>query len=267
MDFDKQAPSYDRRVGLPPMVAEKIAQAVINLPSELTHLNVLEIGAGTGEIGCEIARLVHSYVAIDNSPGMLKQFRQRCQEKKLSAKIIQADGNLHWPVEAGAVNLIFSSRALHLLNLEHIISELERLSLNAKLWLIVGKVQKAPGSIPDKMRKKMRQLLKQQGVSGRSGKRFKENLLQLLVGKGAEIRANIQVTTWEKAYAPVQSLASWRNKTGLAGVDITDETKTLILNQLEVWAKDYYGDIHQSVPVQYSYEIDCFCLDYSVVAN
>lgn len=262
MDFDQQAPTYDQRVGLPPTIPGKIANAILSFPKKLSHLDVLEIGAGTGEIGFEIAKHVHSYTAIDNSPGMLDQFRLRCQKKNISAKILQADANLPWPVETGAVNLIFSSRALHLLNLKHVITEIERLSINTKLWLIIGRVQKATDSVPDKMRKKMRQLLKQQGITGRSGKKFKESLLDSLAGNGAEIRTNIQVATWEAAYAPVQSLESWRNKTGLAGMDIAATLKARVLDEVEIWAKNYFGDIHQAMPVHFNYELDVVCLDH-----
>lgn len=265
MDFEKQAPSYDHRVGLPPSVAEEIARTVIRLPKDLPLINLLEIGAGTGEIGCEIIPLVNTYTAIDNSPGMLQQFRQRCQEKKVSGTIIQADGNLSWPVQPGAINLIFSSRALHLLNFEHVTKEINRLSQNTDLWLLIGKVKKAPDSVPAIMRRTMRQFLKNQGIEGLSGKKHKEQLVQYFVEKGATSWQNIKVASWQKNYAPIQSINAWRNKSGLAGTNISPELKTLVLDQVEAWAGTYFEDIQKALPVEYTYELKAIKVSHSVI--
>lgn len=256
MDFDKQAPSYDQRVGLPPAVAQKVARAVVGLPQKSSILKVLEIGAGTGEIGCEIAKLVQQYIAMDSSAGMLEQFRLRCQNQQVHATLIKADGNEQWPVEPGQVNVIFGSRALHLLNFEHLTKELKRLSQHDRVWLIIGNVKKAPESIPFLMRKKMRELLKAQGIAGRSGKKLQAQLSQFFAERGMTVKPKLQVATWQREDAPVHALDSWRSKSGLAGIDIPRGVKNQILNQVEAWAIEYFGDIHKKQPTTYHYELN-----------
>ena len=256
MNFDKQAPTYDQRVGLPATIAEKIAKAVVGLPKDLAYLNVLEIGAGTGEIGCEIANLVQSYIAIDSSPGMLKQFRIRCEAQQRPVELLVADGNLRWAVEPGQVNLVFSSRALHLLNVDHVVKEISRLSQQHPLWLVIGKVQKPERSVPVLMKKTMRKLLKAEGIEGRSGKKHKKRLLEILKETGVKVYSDLKVVSWQKEIAPEQSLNSWRNKSGLAGTDIPEALKKQVLDQVEAWALDHFGDLQLKHPTTFTYTLD-----------
>lgn len=259
MNFDKQAPTYDQRAGLPPAIAEKIANAVVNVPERSARQHVLEIGAGTGEIGCEIANLVESYIAIDSSPGMLEQFRLRCQVQPKEVNLLLADGNLRWPVAPGQVNLIFSSRALHLLDIDHVVQEMMRLSTGYSLWLVIGKVQKSADSVPLLMKQTMRKLLKANGIEGRSGNKHKEILLQVLKEKGARLIPDIEVASWQKETAPIESLKAWRNKSGLAGKMISEELKDSILDQVEAWARNYFGDLHEKQPTTFTYVLDAVC--------
>src|SRR6478609_9154678 len=75
--FDDQALHYDERAGLPSDVGDLVARSIVRHagagPSDL----VLELGAGTGEIGAHLARLPVRYVGVDSSATMLERFRKK----------------------------------------------------------------------------------------------------------------------------------------------------------------------------------------------
>ena len=55
--FDEQAPRYDARVGLPASIGLAVAEAVVAQAGAGADVVVLELGAGTGQIGAHLARL------------------------------------------------------------------------------------------------------------------------------------------------------------------------------------------------------------------
>ena len=70
----QQASRYDARVGLPESVSAAVARAIVEQANAGADDLVLELGAGTGEIGVHLARLPVRYVGLDSSPAMLDLF-------------------------------------------------------------------------------------------------------------------------------------------------------------------------------------------------
>ncbi|NES21767.1 MAG: methyltransferase domain-containing protein [Symploca sp. SIO3E6] len=78
--FDEQAETYDQRVGLSPKVCREIVEQVLAIAQVNPGEQVLEIGAGTGQIGQWFAQYPVQYMGCDLSPGMLEKFQQRLLE-------------------------------------------------------------------------------------------------------------------------------------------------------------------------------------------
>jgi hypothetical protein len=74
--FDAQAPGFDRRAGLPADAAISVARAVLDIAAAGPEELLVELGAGTGEIGQHLIGPM-CYVGIDRSARMLKLFRQK----------------------------------------------------------------------------------------------------------------------------------------------------------------------------------------------
>src|SRR5947209_5451722 len=66
--FDAQARSFDARAGLPADAARAVARAVLDLAALGPDDLLVELGAGTGQIGRELAESVR-YVGVDRSSG------------------------------------------------------------------------------------------------------------------------------------------------------------------------------------------------------
>ncbi len=75
-------PRYDARVGLPESVGAAVAAEIMACAELQTGDLVLELGAGTGEIGVHLARLPVRYVGLDSSPAMLDVFRAKAAQAR-----------------------------------------------------------------------------------------------------------------------------------------------------------------------------------------
>jgi tRNA G46 methylase TrmB len=63
--FDAQSQRFDQRAGIPPPATALIAGALRGLCRFEPRDLLVEIGAGTGEIGCDLARQHGRYLGID----------------------------------------------------------------------------------------------------------------------------------------------------------------------------------------------------------
>ena len=124
--FDEQAESFDQRAGLPAGVADSIVREFLLLAQVGPGDVVLEVGAGTGQIGMALCQHPLHYVGFDVSVAMLDLFRRRCSGNTRPVSLIEADGNSPWPAGDGSVRAVFSSRTVHLLDAGHVVVEFFR---------------------------------------------------------------------------------------------------------------------------------------------
>jgi hypothetical protein len=61
---------------------------------------------------------------------------------------------------------------------------------------------------------------------------------------------------WTGAHRPADSIAAWEGKGGLAGIDVPAEAKARVLAELRDWAVAEYGDLHQPLEQEESFELD-----------
>src|SRR3982751_6441596 len=134
--FDTQAAGFDERVGLPVDVCREIARKVIEHGEVAPDDLLLEIGAGTGQIGVWLGALAR-YVGLDLSAGMLLEFARRLTGSEATGALIQADANLAWPVADGMTRAIFGSRVLHLLNPQRVADQAMRVASPRGATLII----------------------------------------------------------------------------------------------------------------------------------
>ena len=73
--FDRGAATYDARSGIPVEQRSAIVRAVAQLSGIVAGDVLLELGAGTGQLGAEFPALGVRYVGLDRSAPMLEQTR------------------------------------------------------------------------------------------------------------------------------------------------------------------------------------------------
>jgi len=71
--------------------AKAIAEAILKNINLDKKMELMDFGAGTGLLSFFIGPKVRKIVAVDNSPSMLEQFREKCSEFKCETEIIKKD--------------------------------------------------------------------------------------------------------------------------------------------------------------------------------
>jgi hypothetical protein len=257
MSFDDQGAAFDQRAGLPGSTAEDVAAAIVSIgglgPGEL----LVEIGAGSGEIGCHLVGRV-AYVGFDVTPSMLDAFRDRLGARATTARLVVADGNAAWPVADGSARVIFGARSLHLLSLPHVLAEIERVGAAEGLTVIAGRVARDPSSVRMWMRRQMRRMLRELGIAGQRG--GGEIALDLVAAHGesksrylATPIAPYVVARWSVASSPADSLAAWTGKDGLAGIVVDARIKHDVLERLRSQAALEFGDLERRIDATEAY--------------
>ena len=257
MSFDDQAPAYDGRTGFPEPAVSSIVQSIREVARLSSTSSLLEIGAGTGQLGIHLAQGVGHYLGLDASTGMLEQFRKRLPDtSSLNLQLLAANANELWPAHDGSVDLVFSSRAIHLLVADHVVSEIQRVIRPSGGYLLTGTVERSKDSVPSVMRRKMREFLREAGIAGRSGARGRNLVFEACLARGSTPIEPVVAATWNCRNSPSESLMSWNGKDGLAGAQISAETKENVLARLHAWALSHYHNLEEFHEAQEHYLIE-----------
>lgn len=249
--FDDQAQQFDGRAGLGPAHCRQIAAAVLAVGNVGATDLIVEIGAGTGQIGVELAAAAR-YLGCDLSAGMLGRFRTRSRASTARCGLVRADAGRTWPVISGLARAIFSSRALHLLEHEHVADEVFRVGQPGGATLIIGRVERPPDALRARLAREMRERLRRQGFAPRS-ERNDRRLIEACVRHGAVALEPTTVVTWATASSVRQSLDAWRSLSGLGGIEVPGSVRDIVLEDLQEWAAGVFGDLERTVESEESY--------------
>ncbi len=234
ISFEAQAPLFEARAGLDDTVERAVAAAVLRLAELGDEGLLLEIGAGTGEIGRFLAAESPRYIGLDASPAMLAEFAPRLPEGA-DATLIEADADKHWPLEDDAADLIFGSRVYHLLDSEHLLSEARRVGRRQGFVLLAGRIRRADDAPKELARRKMRELLEAHGEAPRPAERRRRKLWDRAVELGGALISPVAAARWPVAATVGDAVAGWRAKDSLGGVTPPPAIRAAVLDELDRW--------------------------------
>lgn len=261
--FDDQAATFDGRAGLPHQVSRAIARAV-NGEAVGTPGPLLDLGAGTGDIGVHLVDGPRPYLGLDASLPMLTAFRRKLaaadrgnvpSTAPRASLLLAADADRTWPVKDASLAVVFSSRAIHLLRLSHLVKEVQRTGQRGTV-VVLGRVQRRQDSLRQTLRRHMRQRLAALGVDGRSGGRARSHLVEALTDLGWRPTGRRRVASWRVEERPRDSLEAWRRRGGLAGRRVPNDLRRRLLDDLQAWALDRYGDLDAVHVGEESYDLE-----------
>lgn len=254
--FDRQARAFDERAGVGTDVARSVAGAVLDLVGSGTDALVVELGAGTGEIGRHLAPCV-DYLGLDRSRPMLDVFRAKLVDvgAVVRAGLVQADAEDGWPVRTGAATAVFAGRVAHLLHRDHVVAEIRRVCRPGGLFL-VGRVERDPDSPKSRLRRQRRQLLRGRGVEVADGNRATESLLDRLVGYGGARLDQRTAAGWSASTSIEHVLDGWEAMTSMGGVVLPATVRESVLGELRTWARHEYGGLGEVLGYAERYVLD-----------
>lgn len=262
-EFDGQTESFDERAGIGSEAGEQIARVIVELaglgPSDL----VLEIGAGTGELGQHLARLPLRYLGLDLSRPLLSVFGAKLAGVPLAV----ADCEQPWPLPDGSVKAIVAARVAHRLRAAPVAREVSRV-LRPGGVLLIGQIERDPASLMEQLRAQRRRITG--GGPGEHGVRQERRnarpLIESLVAEGAVVLPPRVVARWERGHSPRQIIAGWAglqrgpgagDRSGAADrpggrrrrerefVELDEDRRAAVLRELVAWAEATYGDLDQ----------------------
>jgi ubiquinone/menaquinone biosynthesis C-methylase UbiE len=253
--FDAQARGFDRRAGLPVDAAGAVARAVLEIAAAGPDDLLVELGAGTGEIGRHLIESIR-YVGIDRSARMLERFREKLAgADDARVRLSRADANQPWPVGDESAGAVFASRVGHLLDAGHLLAELQRVCRPGTHFL-VGRVVRDPDGLKSRLRRQRALLLRQRGVASRDGQEATERALDELVSRGAVRLEARSVTAWTASASARAILDGWGEVGAMGGKQLGAATRASVLTEVESWAARELGDLDEVAAWEERYVID-----------
>jgi ubiquinone/menaquinone biosynthesis C-methylase UbiE len=241
--FDSQAESFQARAGLPAHVKHAVADAIVELGRLGPSSNVLDVGAGTGDVGLELVTRGIGYIGLDASSAMLEQFRAAAETVGVSPRLLVADAGAPWPVAPGSISVVFGSRSLHWLEAAHVAAQAFAVASPRGARLLIGRVERDADSPRHRVRRVMRDLLAREGIPGRSGSRSADRLVEECVLRGGKPLPRHVVASFAVRASIRDAIESFRGKPGLAGMLLEDAVKERILDELTRFTSEAFGNI------------------------
>jgi SAM-dependent methyltransferase len=251
--FDDQALRYDVRAGFPSPVGSLVARSIMEHAGVRADDLVVELGAGTGEIGRHLARLPVRYVGLDASAQMLAVFRAKAGDA--APTLMLADCDHGWPLPDGVASVIFASRVIHLLEPDHVTREVRRV-VRPRGTLILGRVLREPHSIKSQLRRRRQELLGEAGLSPREGEEGTHRVIAACLAAGAQALGRSMVAEWSGATTPATVITGWEGLTRMGDKVVDPPTRAGILAELRRWAETEFGDLERAQPFRERYAID-----------
>jgi SAM-dependent methyltransferase len=251
--FDLQAGRYDARAGIPEHESVAIARAVVTESGMRDGDLLVELGAGTGEIGMHLARMPIRHVGLDLSRAMLDVFRTKSAERRPA--LVVADCDRPWPLPAGCAAAVFASRVIHLLQPEHVARETMRVCRPGGA-LVAGRIVRDGDGITERLRRRRIELLRERGIPARQGEEGAGRVVNALVGMGGIALSRRIVAEWQGAATPAAVIASWGSMTRMGSVPIDPVTRAEILAEVQAWARAEFDDLDRPQPARSRYAVD-----------
>jgi ubiquinone/menaquinone biosynthesis C-methylase UbiE len=246
MWFDGQAKQFDESAGLDPAVGGRVAQAILDLSGASGDDVILDIGAGTGAIGGHFATLSNRYFGLDLSWQMLEIFQRKLTPPPPNVLLLQTDNDRPWPIGAGTVTVVFASRVVHHLKLQHFIQETQRVCRPGGS-LFLGRVTRDADSLPSRLQRYKKALLAEHGFPKTGGEQAVRQVVDACCAMGATALPPAIVARWNRSTTPRQLIAAWESKphltSGALSKEMSAEQRTLIVNALTDWVGTDFGDL------------------------
>lgn len=240
--FNRQANTHDTRTGIPEHQCIEIARAVRALTESSKNELLLDLGAGTGLPGAWFTDEGFRYIGLDASESMLKLFAQRRTSFPDTVELVLANVNERWPVTDATVGVVFSSRAAHMFDREHLADETERVGRPGVLF-ILGRVQRENNSMRKRLRDAMRTCLIERGFQPAAAGREHARILEEFCKRGATLLPTVVAAKWNAGHSAEKVLNSWTSTPGLGGCELAPMVKQEVMMELWSWAEKYFDSI------------------------
>ncbi|HLZ68454.1 MAG TPA: class I SAM-dependent methyltransferase [Dehalococcoidia bacterium] len=251
--YDAQATVYDRRTALDAAAARSIAAAILAIVGD--RRTVVEIGAGTGELGRRLAARSGRYFGLDLSRPMLARFRAKLGAGAAGVHLMQAECNGPWPLRSGAADVVIAVRVVHLLAPAVLAAEARRVCRPGGV-LLIGRVRHDEHGLRERLRRERRRLFAERGVGLPGAEAGSRRVLARCTAAGATPLGKHTLAAWTHAVSAAEVIAGWDAAGAWAGGPVAEGTRAAVQAVLRAWARAEFGTLQYQEPCR-----ECFLLD------
>lgn len=235
---------------MPGSVLEAIRKAVWECTGLGQQARVLDLGAGSGRIGRVFVDANDSYVGVDFSLPMLREFRARSS----AACLIQADGG-RLPFPDASFDLVMLMQVLsgtH--NWRDLLNETVRVVAPGG-FVIVGHTVPPPTGIDARMKSQLALILEEMGVASDLSGKSREKSLDWLQTASSQ-RMLKTAASWIVKRTPREFLD--RHSSGSRFSKLPPHVQTEALQKLSAWATRTWGSLDQVFSETHTFELHIF---------
>jgi SAM-dependent methyltransferase len=212
--------------------------------------SVLDLGAGTGRIGKAFVQAADSYIGVDSSLKMLREFAAQCPV----ACLIQADGQA-LPFPDCTFDLVLLMQVLSgAASWSNLLCEALRV-VSRPGAILVGNTVATTAGIDAQLKRQLSTILESMGVAMHEPKKSKEGALVWLRARCSEYK-KIAVAHWAAERSAEQFIA--RHRTGARFAALSAGVQEEALGRLSTWAEATFGTLNKRVSEDFSFILDVF---------
>lgn len=248
--FDRNADKFERYRALPGGVPQAIRNAVWQATGAQPGARVLDLGAGSGRIGRAFVEAGDSYVGVDFSLLMLREFLSR----NSAASLLQADGG-QLPFPDGFFELVLLMQVLsgtH--NWRNLLSETVRVTLPGG-FVVVGNTATPPAGVDAQMKRQLALILEEMGAASHKSKKAREESLEWLQ-QGSSQTVRETAASWTALRTPREFLGRHRSGAQFSKLPVAVQEEAL--NKLSAWAEMTFGSLDKTFSETHGFELHVF---------
>ncbi len=248
--FDRAAGTFGRYRALPRGVPEVIRRAIWSATGKRSSARVLDLGAGTGRIGKAFVEANDSYVGVDVSLAMLREFLADSR----TARLVQGSGQ-QLPLRDGAVDLVLLMQVLGGADdWRGLVNEACRVLAPAGV-IVVGHTNSPSTGVDARLKRRLAAILEEMGVASHQPRQSREQSLAWLE-LSATRRMHVIAASWSAEPTPREFLA--RHRTGARFSALPGAAQEEALQKLSTWTQDTFGSLDVALTEERSFELDLF---------
>jgi len=213
-------------------------------------MRVLDLGAGTGRIGKAFVEANDSYIGLDSSLAMLREF----QAHSHSACLLQSDGRL-LPFADGSFDVVLLMQVLSgAEDSQALLLEVRRV-LHPHGVVIVGHTVTPPSGVDAQLKKKLSEILREIGVAWHEPQKARRQSLAWLESSAAR-SSQVRAASWVAERTPREFLV--RHKSGARFAALPAAIQEEALQKLSIWAEASFGALDTAYSEEHWFELEIF---------
>ncbi len=206
---------------------------------------VVEIGAGTGELGRQLAALARRYVGLDLSGSMLVHFHAKLDGGPANANLVQAECNRPWPLRDGVADAVVALRVVHLLDADLVAGEARRVCRPGGC-LLIGRVEHDEQGLRGRLRRERQRLFAAHGVPMAGGESGGRRLVARCEAAGATALGRRLIGGWQQPASAGVVIAEWDTVGAWAGRPVAPAVQAEVQAALRDWAEREFGTLEHT---------------------